>query len=42
MRRCGVVVITIQKIHLTKPGLRSCADSNPTRGVSETRDDEDL
>ena len=42
MRRFGVVVITTVKLHPTKPGLRSCADSNPARGVSEIRDGEDL
>ena len=34
--RCGVVVIT------TKPELRFCAGSNPARGVSQIRDDEDF
>ena len=41
MRR-GVVVITTAQIHSTKPELRLCAGSNPSRGVSEIRDAEDL
>ena len=28
--------------HSTKPELRFCAGSSPARGVSETRDGEDL
>ena len=35
----GVVVITTAQLHSTKP---FCAGSNPARGVSEIRDDEDL
>ena len=38
----GVVVISTAQLHSTKPGLRFCAGSNPARGVSEIRDDEDL
>ena len=40
--RCGVVVITTAQLHSSKPELRLCAGSNPARGVSETRDGEDL
>ena len=40
--RRGVVVITTAQLHSTKPELRFWADSNPARGVSEIRDDEDL
>ena len=29
------MVIASAKIHLTKPGLKLCADSNPVREVSE-------
>ena len=36
------MVITTAQLHLTKPELRFCAGSNPARGVSEIRDDEDL
>ena len=39
---CGVVVITTTQLHLTKPELRFCSRSNPTRGVSKIRDGEDL
>ena len=42
MYRRGVVVITTEQLHSTKPELRSCAGSNPARGVSEIRDGEDL
>ena len=38
----GIVVITTAEIHLTKPELRFCADSNRARGVSEVRHGEDL
>ena len=41
-RRRGVVVITIAQLHSTKLELRFRAGSNPARGVSEIRDDEDL
>ena len=40
--RRGVVVITTAKRHSTKPELRLCAGSYPTRGVSEIGDGEDL
>ena len=40
--RRGVVVITATQFHLTKPELRSCAGSNPTRGVSEICDGENI
>ena len=42
MYRRGVVVITTEQRHSTKPELRSCAGSNPALGVSEIRDGEDL
>ena len=29
--RCGVVVITIAQLHLTKPEFRFCSDSIPAR-----------
>ena len=35
------MVITTVQLHSTKPELRSCASSNPARGVSEIRDGED-
>ena len=38
----GVVVITAAQLHSTKPELRFCAGSNPTCGVSEIGDGEDL
>ena len=38
----GVEVITTAQLHSTKPELRFCAGSNPTRGVSKIRDSEDL
>ena len=41
-RRHGVVDITTAQLHGTKPELRLCAGSNPTRGLSEIRDGEDL
>ena len=31
----GLVVITTAKLHITKPELRFCAGSNPSRGESE-------
>ena len=40
--RCSVVVITTAQFHSTKPEFRFCAGSNPTRGVSEICDGEDL
>ena len=40
-RRC-VVVITTAQLHSTKPELRLCTGSNPTRGGLEIRDGEDL
>ena len=40
--RRGVVVITTAQIHSKKPELRFCTGSNPTGGLSEIRDDEDL
>ena len=42
MWRCGVAVITTAQVHLTKPELRFCAGSNPTRSISEIRDGKDL
>ena len=39
---CGVVVITTAQFHSTKPELRFCAGSNPSCGVSEIHDGEDL
>ena len=42
LRRCGVAVITAVQLHPTKPELRFCAGSNPTRSVSEICDREDL
>ena len=41
-RRHGVVDITTAQLHGTKPELRLCAGSNPTRGLSEIRDGDDL
>ena len=38
----GVVVTTTAKFHSIMSELRLCAGSNPARGVSEIRDDEDL
>ena len=40
--RRGLLVITTAQLHSTKSELRFCAGSNPARGVSEIRDDEDL
>ena len=40
--RRGVVIIAAAQLHSTAPGLRFCAGSNPTRGMSEIRDGEDL
>ena len=40
--RRGPVVITTAQFHSTKPELRFCARSNPTGGVSEIREGEDL
>ena len=40
--RCGVVVITASQLHSTKPKLRFCPVSSPSRGVLEIRDGEDL
>ena len=37
-----IVIITTTKLRSTKPKLRFCAVSNPTRGVSEIRNGEDL
>ena len=42
MWRRGVVVITTAQLHSTKPELRFCAGSTPSRGVSEICDGEDL
>ena len=42
-KRCrGVVVVTTAQLHSTKPELRFCAGSNPARGLSDIRDDQDL
>ena len=38
----GVVVITTAQFHSAKPELRFCAGLNPSRGVSEICDGEDL
>ena len=38
----GVVVITTAQLHSIKSELRFCACSNPARGMSEIRNDEDL
>ena len=38
----GVVVITTAELHSTKPELILCAGSNPTSGISQICDDEDL
>ena len=40
--RCGVVFITTAQLHSTKPELRFCSGSNPTRGMLEIWDGEDL
>ena len=40
--RRGVEVITTAQLHSTKPELRLCTGSNPSRSVSEIRDGEDL
>ena len=40
--RRGVLVIISPQIHSTKPELRFCTDLNPSCGVSEIRDGEDL
>ena len=40
--RRGVVVITTRQLQSTKPELRFCTGSNPTRGASEIGDGEDL
>ena len=40
--RHGVVVITAAQLHSIKAELRLCAGSNPARGVSEIRHDENL
>ena len=42
LRRHGVVVITTAQLHSTKPELRFCAGLNPSGGVSEICDGEDL
>ena len=38
----GVVVISTAQLHSTKPEVKFCAGSNPTRGVSEICHGEDL
>ena len=40
--RHGVVVITTEQLHSTKPQLRFCAGSNPAHGVLEIPNGEDL
>ena len=35
-------IIATAQLHSTEPELRFCAGSNPTRGVSEICDGEDL
>ena len=42
MWRHGLLVIINEQFHSTKPELRFCAGSNPTRGVSEVSDGENL
>ena len=37
MWRRGVLVITTEQFHLTKPEFRFRAGSNPARGVSENQ-----
>ena len=39
---CGVVVITIARLHSTKPELKFCACSYPAHSMSEIRDGGDL
>ena len=38
----GVVIITTAQLHSTKPELRFCAGSNPSCGMLEIGDGEDL
>ena len=38
----GVVLITTEQLHSTKPELRFCAVSNSARGMSQIREGEDL
>ena len=38
----GVVVVATAQLHSAKPELRFCAGSNPTLGVSEIGDSENL
>ena len=40
--RGGVAVLTAAQLYSIKSELRLCAGSNPTRGVSDIRDGEDL
>ena len=40
--RRGVVLISAEQLHSTKPELWFCTCSKSARGVSEIRDDEDL
>ena len=40
--RGGVAVFTATQLYSIKPELRFCAGSNPTRGVSDIRDGEEL
>ena len=40
--RIGVVVITTEQLHSTKPELRFCGGSNPARSMGEICDSEDL
>ena len=42
VRRGDVVFTTTAQLHSSKPELMFCEGSNPARGVSEIRDDEDL
>ena len=42
MGRRDEVVITTAQLYSTKPELRFCAGSNPSRGLSEIRDGENL
>ena len=37
-----VVVITTEKLHLTKPELKFCTGTNPACDLSEIRDGENL
>ena len=40
--RVGVAVLPVAQLHSVKPELKFCVGSDPTRGVSDIRDGEDL